>query len=496
MAAPELDDELDPSVLPPEPEELIADDAQEGDRSLIDEVEDIRDAYENLKEKGQQLKDIQGKQAARAQPAEPAAPTSGATPHAATAGSEAVTAGEGTAVTATAGAKKAGLRGVERKALQTGGQRVATRAAQEGGKQAAKVTAERAAVGGAARLGATLTAEVLVPVAGWIMAAVTLAWVALKTKVGKRALLIIGLIFLLPAMAFSLLFLNHGPTKTPATAEQKFAATKALALAGDPAASAEVVKKNAASMIARLGSVKQAAAKKYKNDAAKASAAGKLVDETIQLLQKMPAAAASKTERAKLADQVNVKLSQLSSQYPELIFTAGACADLKSFLDSRQLQVGSGPNGGLVVKGIMRNKNNEDWPASPDLCGSLVYALRSGFRIYTGTLSYGHAKHAYEKPSGPISQHWCGAAIDIGIINGEKTTNKSAATKKFMAELLEAHKRKEIFIWDLFGPYPEYEIDNGRPGPVNDGSHTTHIHLSGRTAIPGCHNGDKPPTAL
>lgn len=278
-----------------------------------------------------------------------------------------------------------------------------------------------------------------------------------------------------------------GPDIKPSTVEQKFAAVQLLALSDDPGAKTEVIISGSKKIKEKLSVISKTAEKKYSAD--KLTGLKAQISEINTLLDQVINEASNVTSRAALIIKVNERLNAFQAAYPEMFFNPGSCADLKPFIDNKQFQVLSGPNGALIVKGQMMNSDRQIWPASQDLCGALVAAFRAGFKITTGTLSYGHARGT---ATGNVSRHYCAAAIDISAVNNERVTTTSTSTLELVKFLNEASKAGSIYIGELILPntYNQYEMKNNRPQvfayDISAKDHETHIHLSGRVEDVRC----------
>lgn len=129
-------------------------------------------------------------------------------------------------------AKQAGLQGVEKKALAKGGKQLTGQVASQAGKQAAKAAVRQGAARALAARAAVLASGVLTFGTTLLIA----AGLYVVKKYGKYLIYVIAAILLLPAIIFSLIFMNFGPPIPPSTSEEKMAATSLAAYAGDPSA--------------------------------------------------------------------------------------------------------------------------------------------------------------------------------------------------------------------------------------------------------------------
>lgn len=342
--------------------------------------------------------------------------------------------------------------------------------AKEAVKKAARAAAEKAVAWGARAL-AVATSEVWVPVVlGFILLVLT----------------VIVIIFALYS------FGGHGGGGLPilpSSIEEKYAATSLLALSNDPQAKAEVITTEAKKLRDQLVQTKKNAVTKYGTGSAKATAAAAMADDINGLLDQIIAVAVDPAGRIPLINQANTKFADFQKQFSELFFTAGKCADLKPFIDKKQFVVLKPvPNEALIIKGQMMNNAGQIWPASQDLCSALVAALNAGYKITTGTLSYGHKRGTV---SGNQSRHWCGAAIDISHVNGRAATSSNddaAALTKFWYD---AGHAGQVHIGELIVPsaYKKYEMKNNADhqyGSKVQAGHETHIHLAGRVVDKKC----------
>lgn len=390
-------------------------------------------------------------------------------------------------------AAKSSLKGVERKAITSNSAKFAARGAQQAGKQAVKQV-EKKIAGAAIRR--TIETAVSAGVGLLIDLAITVGvWIV---KNGWRYILIgIAVLLLLLALIFGLQGGQTAPTP-PSTQAEKDQAVEIAALSDDPTASAEVVFKKADVVKQRFVAIKAAATKQYKNNAAKLASANKDADEIITLLEQLKNIAGNKTERSKLVKTINDKVAAFQGTYSELVFQAGSCADLQKFIDNKQFVVGRKASAKNIVRGIMENKNNGKSPASQDLCGTLVYALNAGFKIYSGDLSYGHTVRVRTaKGFGTVSAHACGAAIDIGMINDEGVNPSSGETKKFLQTLADGGKAGKIYVQQAISPFREFYIKNnvmqyGKYKEFTNQTHQDHVHLSGRPMNPKCMTSGTP----
>lgn len=325
--------------------------------------------------------------------------------------------------------------------------------------------------------------------------AATSAAVAAAPEIGAGILVAVGVglvVIIILVIIFAIFGIGGsgsggGLPQYPSSQEEKYAAVKLLSLSGDPQAKAEVITNEANALKKTLAEAKKNAASKLKEP--KLSAATVAIDEAVGLLDQIITLASNNEGRTPLINQLNEKLVAIQKDYPDLFLSAGSCADLKPFIDSKQFIVGSGPNAKNIVEGKMATKVNGISPASQDLCGVLVYALRAGFKIYTGTLSYGHSLRS---SNGRVSAHSCGAAIDIGRINGELVRSNSEETKKFLEVIRQGHSDKKIVIRQLISPFKELYVGRGVFGSYTDNDHDDHIHLSGRPVNPKCMETGKP----
>lgn len=502
---PSLPDETDPDspLRDYEPEsfaqrqlEIDESEGQQGEPSVDQEAQQLGDATRNLRRSVDNLKNDAPKQggdpgelATGSAETGSATATEGAGAAATQAAGEA---GSATAASSEAAAAKSGWLANTKAKAAAGRAKIAaakSQALKEARAAAARLAQRKGLAGATGRLAATLLSEAAIPIIGWIMGALTVLWLAVKTKLGKWILLGIAAVIILPGILFMLLSLSIGTSILPSTPAQKFAATKTLALSDDPSAKATVIITQAQSLKKSFETSKNTATKKYKNDATKLNAATQEANSIIAQLDQLIAVVNNLEERKKIIPELNAKIEAFSTSYPELVFGAGTCADLQPFIESGQFVVSSGPNAKEIVKGRMITRVNGASPASQELCGTLVYALRAGFKIQTNTFSYGHNLRS---GNGRISAHSCGAAIDIGRVNDEKVRPGSQETKKFLDTIRQGHTDGKIRIQQLISPYKSLYVSGGKFGSYTDSGHDDHIHLSGRPANPTCMKTGQP----
>jgi|GEM_PF-5268737 len=452
-----------------ERQQEIADDELDGtsDQSLTDDYQEIKDAYQDVKQAGQELK------AARAGKAV----ATGEKATGAGAGEKTLGGAVAYKVLSKRAPKGSWMRGVQRKILQ-GRMKVkaAQRAALTTARQAAARMAVRRGVAGATgRLVAALLSEAMIPVIGWIMAALTALWVLFKTKLGKWILIGLMILMMLPGIFFIMSFGAIGAVLTPSSPAEKAQATQAMALSGDPGAKREVIINSAESMKKKLGDLKNLATKKY--DAGKATAAKQSIDTLITKLDQLIKAPDNAVERKKLFDQINADLKTLSATYPELLISAGNCGDLQKFVDEKKF---SDPRANRMLdikslpKGTLHRNDGAQIPANPKLCNVLVFILSNGFSLGSATIANGHKKMT---ASGHVSQHWVGEAIDLAMINGVGSPGSARwqSETKRLQKLLQDNAGP-LGIYELWGPH-NTSIDNCKPTTRRIGGHNDHIHL-------------------
>lgn len=344
------------------------------------------------------------------------------------------------------------------------------RAGAQAGKQAAKAVAQATkAAGRAVAMGIRSVATATIGFWGPI-------------------LLIIVVIIIIVGTIIAIFNLSGGQggglARTPSTEEEKYATVTLLALANDPQAKQETIITEAEKLKVKLQNVVKNATAKYGSQ----SAAITDINEALKILDDVILSSANPIERGKLIEQLNAKLKDMQSKYPELFFTAGTCADLKPFIDNGQFKDHLGINIKLIVNGQMKNQAGEIWPASQDLCRALLIGLKAGFSIETGTFS---AKHRKFSKSGYVSRHWCGAAIDINKVNGVQVSNDNKAVGELARLWFDSSGRGEVHIGELIVPsaFNQYAMKNNKKYTWSSGvqsGHQRHIHLAGRVVKQEC----------
>lgn len=324
--------------------------------------------------------------------------------------------GKGKEKLAARGAKKAGKEGlkegVEKQGAAAAKRKVATQGAEGLAKAGAKTAATTAAKTGATA--ATLGAEAAAGPVGWVAGAITVLSIIGKPLINfvknnwQYAVYAVAALLLLLAIPFGLLG-GKGSPQYPATAAEKNQAVVAAALAGNLVAGRQVTQKSADEIKAHYKDLVKLAKPEKKAEVEKrTNEIAVLLDQLVSL---------SGDPQKKLLTQIKEKEKSLMDKYSELFAETGTCADLAPFIASGQFRVGSGPNAKNIILGKMAIKaSSKTEPASQGLCKMLVLALKSGYKIHTDTLSYGHP---ILTKKGNRSDHTCGAAIDINYVNAD-----------------------------------------------------------------------------
>jgi len=381
-----------------------------------------------------------------------------------------------------------------RQVAKQAGRQVASQAGRQVAKQAGKAVAETAARK-AAGMGARWAAEAVTGTAdaglSWLLLAADVlisAGLYFGKKYGGYILLAIALILVLPAIVFSLLWGKTGPSITPSTEAERNEATTLAAVGGSASASRETIVRWAQSSKTKFSSLKSIAPQKLSGG--RLASFQSQASEMLALLDNLISASGNSAERDKTMEQITTLMGQMTKDYPELLNTRDSCAKLAPYIASNMFEIGplGKENARLVVRGLLKNKAGEIYPASPDLCATILSVVSSGIRIKSDTFSLGHEKYSGNKTSGTrISQHWCGEAIDIQYVNGVHVGHNEE-TKKAM-EAIRLAASNGIGVWDSFGPFYDLQLNDGRPYSKNIGGHDNHIHLSGKPINIACHRG-------
>lgn len=414
--------------------------------------------------------------------------------------------GKGKEKLAKAGAKKAGKEG-----LKEGVEKRGVAAAEAGAKKLAGTGAKTAATSGAKLAGkaALLEAEALTGPAGWLAGAVTILssikdllplikdFLLPKIKqYGQYAIYAVATLLLLLAVPFGLLG-GKGVDIKPTTAAEKNQAVVAAALAGNLVAGRQVTQKSADEIKTHYKDLVKLAKPEKKAEVEKrTNEIAVLLDQLVSL---------SGDPQKKLLAQIKEKEKSLMDKYSELFAETGTCADLAPFIASGQFRVGSGPNAKNIILGKMAIKaSGKTEPASQGLCKMLVLALKSGYKIHTDTLSYGHPiltkKHG--KSGGNRSDHTCGAAIDINYINADASgtfdrkkhhsDNNNPDVGKLAKLWYDAGLAGTIYVKQMIVPsaFKQFGMMDNQPKTnyrrALQDDHENHIHLAGQLEPGAC----------
>lgn len=397
-----------------------------------------------------------------------------------------------------------GLRGVETKAVESFGQKVATRAALEGGKAAVKqgavaaageaaataggaAAAEGAAVAGtAAATAGTLAAEAAVPVAGWIAAAATGLVLVLKSPKGRKVLGYIlistALVIIIPMVVF--IFLAFGNTSLPnppVTAAEKAQADMLAGAFGNPASLRKTILNDADSLIATLKKAQTLADTKYA--ASKAGSAKSEIAKVIADLELVRNQTDNAT-RAATAKKIETAIAKLNTDYPEAMGYSKNCADLAQYLTSGKINLKYSQDKSIITQGKVVNAAGTVLNVSPNICSTLSFLAASNYKIMVSTVAYGH--HQYVSKSNnssktPVtSAHFVGRGMDIASINDSSVLSDPTKAKEVMQLLY--NNRATLGITQILGPnfywIAKVQGQNGLPTSETMSGHSNHIHLS------------------
>ncbi|MEK7170774.1 MAG: hypothetical protein AAB774_00505 [Patescibacteria group bacterium] len=395
-------------------------------------------------------------------------------------------------------AKKAGKEGlkegVEKQGAAASRRKVATQGAQQVAKAGAKTAATTAVKAGATA--ATLGTEAATGPVGWVAGAITILsligkplWNGVK-KSGKYIIIAVAVLLLLLAVPFGLLG-GKGADIKPTTAAEKNQAVVAAALAGNLIAGRQVTQKNVDDIKARYKQLVNLAKPE------KRAEVEKLTNEIAGLLDQL--VSLSGEPQKALLTQIKAKEKALIDKYGELFAETGTCADLAPFIASGQFRVGSGPNAKNIILGKMAIKaSGKIEPASQGLCKMLVLALKSGYKIHTDTLSYGHP---ILTKKGNRSDHTCGAAIDINYVNADASgtfdrkhhaDNGNPDIGKLAKLWYDAGLAGTIYVKQMIVPsaFKEFGMKGNQQktdySRALQADHEDHIHLAGQLEPGAC----------
>jgi len=376
----------------------------------------------------------------------------------------------------------------EKQLLKRGAAQVSKQAGKQAGKTVAKAVARKGA-GMGARWAAEATTGAVDAGISWLLLAADVlisGGLYLGKKYGGYILLGFALLLILPAIVFSLLWGKTGPTLAPTTAAEKNEATTLAGIGGSAGASRETIVRWAQTSKTKFSNLKSIAPKKLSGS--RLSSFQTQADKMLLQLDNLITISGNSVERETAMKQVIVLMDQMTKDYPELLNIRDSCAKLAPYIASNMLEIGSQgkENARLVVKGLLKNKAGQVYPASPELCATLLSVASSGIRLKSDTFSLGHEKYSGNKTSGSkISQHWCGEAIDIQYVNGVHVGHNEETRKAMEAIRIAASGGSGA--WDSFGPFYDLQLNDGKPYSTNIGGHDNHIHLSGKPRNISCY---------
>lgn len=382
--------------------------------------------------------------------------------------------------------KKGLIRGEER-LMTKGAQRAATQVGKQAGKAIAKTVA-RKGVGMGARWATEAATGVADAGLSWLLLAgdvLISGGLYLGKKYGGYIIGAIAVLLLLPAIIFSLMWGKTGPTLSPTTAAEKNSAIDLAGMGGSASASRESIVRWAQSSKTKFSNLKSIASQKLSGS--RLSDFQSQTDNMIAQLDSLITLSGNTVERETTMKKTLSLMDQMTRDFPELLNLRDSCSKLAPYIASNMLEIGpqGKENARLVVKGLLKNKAGQVYPASPELCATLLSVVSSGIRLQSNTFSLGHEKYSGNKTSGTtISQHWCGEAIDIQHVNGVHVGHNEETRKAMEAIRLAADQGAGA--WESFGPFYNLQLNDGKPYSKNIGGHDNHIHLSGKPRNIAC----------
>ncbi|MEX1123567.1 MAG: hypothetical protein WEC81_00060 [Patescibacteria group bacterium] len=336
-------------------------------------------------------------------------------------------------------------------------------------KQGAKVAGK--AAGQAAKAAAQATAQAV------------RAAVAATSEIWGPVLIVILIIVVIVAVIFILFSFSKGtgkgPAQYPATAYDQTQIVSLLAVSSDSNATREKVLTEINKMEERLNGLKSDARKKY--NATKAQAAGAEIDIIIEQINLLKPVADDPVGRKTIIDKINISLGSLAIKYPELLFSAGNCGDLQSYIDGGQFVIARSPERSTIAKGYLVRGGHSSIARSeqgqvqinPKLCNVILFVLKNGYDIGGVTLTFGHRKYS----SGTtFSQHYVAEAIDIASLNGASFGSAKWKSQSSTLMQLLQQNYKQLGIWELWGP-TNFSVNDCKTTGQTIGGHDNHIHL-------------------
>ncbi|HUD21112.1 MAG TPA: hypothetical protein VMQ44_03545 [Candidatus Saccharimonadales bacterium] len=451
------EENLDPSLnapLPEEPEE------QGQGPSLSDRAQDARNQYERAKEKAGQAKNwwqrrVGGK-------------------------SE----GEKTA--------REGAENVGKKGLKEGVEKEGAAAAKRGAQEVGKTVLKKEATQVATKAGAQVAAKGVATVAGAALSAGTSfliqagVWLVTNKKARKvlmYVVIVIAALLILLAVIFALSALGViGVKDTPTTAAQKYQADTLAGVFGDQAALRKTVITDSDALINQLNNtIKPRADKVYSGG--KAGSAKAAVDAVVANLQIIKVQT-DNASRDKLATTIMGEITDLRTNYPEMMGFGKNCADLAPFIQSGQLTISHPEDRSRIVNGQVINEGGQVIDVSPNICATILFLVNSGYKITVSTIAKGHPKYVASGQNSQadrtgvraVSPHYYGRGMDITVVNGEHVSDGSSLAPTVMKLLYS--NRQTLGVSQIFGPNYYLVTQASSPASKTLAGHHNHIHIT------------------
>jgi len=418
-------------------------------------------------------------------------------------GNTAKTAGKGAAKSAGTGTSGAGAAGAEGAgtAATAGaeGATVAGEAAAGGG-----LAATETGIAGAGVAAAPETAGISLIVVAVVTVALFVGY-KLKKFLPKIILTILA-VLMVPFLLLGFLGASTVPKMSATTAADQNTINADLSLGNDPGATSEDLTKRGDKVIDSLTKLKDIAKKTYPSDPTKVTQCQKDIDAIIPLIKNLPNIQDIDSRKVSFAE-IEKKLADFKTKYPELTVATADCAALRPYITSGQLIFNRPIESDMIPYG--KSKRGELLPANnpkaikypslllrdinikPNVCKTIDALMKAGYSITIWTVVNGHSPWS-KKSDNRLSAHYTGGAFDIATINGASCSKPCSNPSQ---NWLDQTKKVQDFIIanrialgtdQMFGIHadPNEWLDNGNGINPNDSSwsgqiasHKNHIHI-------------------